>query len=243
MENAGTIDIFLEQCELSDVDFSSDAKPVEYLRLRVSDTGEGIPEDIQGRIFDPYFTTKETGKGSGMGLSVVHGIVKSHEGLITFDSKPGDGTTFSIYFPKISRAAEKKEAPKEKIPAYGNERILIVDDDIAIVELNKKRLQRLGYQVTDFSNSREALDFFTSNPDSFDLIISDQTMPGLTGDKLAQAIRSIRSDLPIIIISGYSSILTPEKAALSGINAFLVKPVANDELLRTIRRLLDESIS
>ena len=162
-----------------------DVGPGQYVQLTVKDTGYGMTSDTMVRIFDPYFTTKEAGKGTGMGLAVVHGIVKRHGGAISVSSGPGEGTTFEVLFSAIEEhvTAEKSEVIKEML--RGHERILFVDDEAALVRLNEKRMARLGYRVESRTNPEEALELFRSRPDQFDLIITDLTMPRMTGDVLA----------------------------------------------------------
>jgi CheY-like chemotaxis protein len=192
------------------------------------------------RIFDPYFTKKDKGKGTGLGLSVVHGIVKHHYGHINVYSEPGKGTAFHIYLPMIT---EKLPKPK---PAYGlsaipggNERILLVDDETAIVEMEQQVLERLGYKVAGVSSATDALNVFRKDPKGFDLIITDTTMPEMTGVDLCREILKIRPDMPIILCTGFSEIITKEKAIEMGIREFLMKPVLIKDMAKTIRKLMD----
>jgi signal transduction histidine kinase len=237
-ETGGILEISLDCHELAGDAIVNGVKPGQHIRLTVKDTGPGIDKALHDRIFDPYFTTKAVGKGSGMGLSVVHGIVKAHGGMITVKSAPGEGTTVCVYFPKIEEQPEKIPENTAPLPV-GTERILIVDDDKNLVELTQQSVERLGYQVTAVTSSIVALEMFSSHPDYFDLILSDQTMPELTGDRLAQKVIAIRSGIPIIICTGHSSRMDAEKADFIGISAFLMKPVTKRELAETIRRLLD----
>lgn len=213
-------------------------QPGKFIRLSVKDSGMGIDQLNIDRIFDPYFTTKGVGKGSGMGLAVVSGIIKSHEGCITVESKPGEGTTFQVYFPENDAVIQEESIDVAPVPG-GSEKILIVDDEESLLTLMAKRLELLGYQVTTTASSMEALELFRSQPDQFNVVISDQTMPELTGDQLAKHLIEIRSDIPIIICSGYSSKIDAEKAGCFGIKAFLMKPVNQRELADTIRQVLD----
>ncbi len=240
-EDDGVLEIMLDAVEL-DKDIAApqkDLAPGPYIRLSVSDTGQGIGPDEIARIFDPYFTTKEVGKGTGLGLSVVHGIVKSHKGEITVSSDIGKGTTFEILFPMIEEEAEKAPVITEKIPR-GNERILFVDDEEAMVELDKKGLERLGYRVEATTSAQRALELFRSKPDRFDLVISDTTMPEMTGDRLAKEIMETRPDMPVILCTGYSERISEEKAKEMGISAFVMKPISGKELAVTIRQVLGQ---
>ena len=213
-----------------------------YVVLSVTDTGTGINEDLLGKIFDPYFTTKEVGKGSGMGLSVVIGLVKSHNGIIRVASRKGVGTTFTIYFPCITGGVEKPISPPPS-PIEGNEHILVVDDERAIVEILQRSLQSLGYQVTATCSSPQALEIFRKNPTNFDLVITDQSMPRLSGEILCRNLKGIRSDVPIIMCTGYTTRVDAAKAATLGIHRFLLKPVSRIELAVAIRQSLDEAVT
>mgnify|MGYP005840532481 CR=1 FL=1 len=196
-----------------------------YVRLTVSDTGSGISPEHLERIFEPFFTTKDQGKGTGMGLSVVHGIVKSCEGGIFAHSKKGEGSTFTIYFPRLSDSVpiKSKESNGPLIP-QGHARILFVDDEPTLVELGQLILAHLGYQVTAVNSSLEALEILQQRPEDFDLLITDQSMPKMTGCQLAKEAIAIRADLPIILCSGYGSLMTPEEAKTLGIRKFIRKP-------------------
>jgi len=209
-----------------------------YLCLQVKDTGHGMPEEVRARIFDPFFTTKEREKGTGMGLSVVHGIVKSHGGAITVHSKPGKGTSFAVYFPIIR--SEVKTAAKTGTPLpTGDERILFVDDEKTLVDLGQQMLQRLGYKVVCRTSSIEALELFIKRSNRFDLVITDMTMPNLTGDKLTRQLMRIRPDIPVILCTGFSEQISEESAKELGIREFILKPLVMDTLARTVRSVLD----
>jgi len=212
--------------------------PGNYVKLTVSDTGPGIDPEIKNRIFDPYFTTKEVGKGSGIGLSVVHGIVKNHNGAISVDSKFGKGTTFSILFPVAEEEAVIETEPVEKL-STGNERILIVDDEESMAEIGRRRLERLGYRVEAKTNSIEALELFRADPDQFDLVITDMTMPHITGDKLVKEILKIRPDMPTILCTGFSEKIDEEKAKEIGVREYIEKPFDRGKLSRLVRKVLD----
>ena len=210
-----------------------------YVRLTVSDSGSGIPAAIIDRIFDPFFTTKELTEGTGMGLAVVHGIVTSHKGLITVTSRPETGTTFTILLPQIVAPMQNRRPSVGDLPT-GREHILFVDDEAALVDMSTQLLERLGYRVTARTSSREALAKFSAAPQDVDLVITDMTMPQLTGKELAAARLQIRPDLPIILCTGFSEIITEEAAQQVGIKAFTLKPIIMKELAETIRRVLDQ---
>jgi len=211
--------------------------PGSYLRLTVSDTGCGMTPEVMERIFDPFFSTKHASEGSGMGLSVVHGIVKSHEGAISVDSAPGKGSRFSVFLPRIDAVAEK-EGVAAGLMMPGNERILLIDDEEIQLRSWKPALERLGYSVAVESNSLKSLRTFRAQPRSFDVVIVDQTMPGMTGAKLATAMLRLRPDLPVILCTGFSEEIDEEQALGLGIRAFVLKPATFSELASTIRRVL-----
>jgi PAS domain S-box-containing protein len=237
-ETGGVIEVSLDTYMSEKGTIVSGVEDKKYIRLTIEDNGPGIDNKIQEKIFDPYFTTKEVGKGSGMGLAVVIGIVKSHDGRITVNSKVGEGTTFTVYFPMVDESIQHNRRINDPIPT-GSERILIVDDDTIVIGMTKRKVERLGYQVTTQTSSAAALDLFRYQPDAYDLVISDQTMPELTGDKLANKLKEIRPDIPIIICSGYSSRMDAEQAEHIGISAFIMKPFESKELSRVIRSILD----
>jgi nitrogen-specific signal transduction histidine kinase/ActR/RegA family two-component response regulator len=208
-----------------------------YARLTVRDTGQGMPPDIVERMYDPFFTTKAAGEGTGIGLSVVHGIVASHGGTITVESQVGCGTTFMIYLPCIPWDLIGEMQAEESLP-HGQGRLLLVDDEPALVRLGYSVLTQLGYDVTTYTSSVEALAAFQATPDHFDLVITDYTMPQMTGEALARALRSLRPDIPIILETGFSHTIDAERAAALGLNAFLLKPWTVRELARTIAQVL-----
>ena len=211
----------------------------DYLCLAIRDTGHGMPPEVLERIFDPYFTTKKKEEGTGLGLAVVHGIVSSHKGHITVDSTPGEGTLFKIYFPVLPvKVFDRKKTLGARLPG-GTERVLLIDDEVDIVQVSRQMLERLGYTVTAFSDSRAALADFEADPDGVDLLITDMTMPGLTGDQVVRAVHARRPNLPIIMCTGFSEIITPEKARELGVRRLMMKPLLVGELARTMRELLD----
>ena len=241
-ETGGTLNIIVKRTTLeaeNTKDFDA-LTPGYYLKITVSDTGIGIKPEIINRIFDPYFTTKEMGKGSGMGLSIVHGIVKNHGGSVSVDSQPGKGSRFHLLFP----VADKNPVDKtETVDEYslGTETILFVDDEKAITDMIQKVLEKLGYRVEVRLNPVEALDLFQSKPDTFDLVITDMTMPRMTGQKLAEKLKEIRWDIPVIICTGYSPLIDEEQAKQLGIDGYLMKPVFMSKIAKEIRRVLDQS--
>ncbi len=213
-------------------------KPGAYLELSVRDSGHGMPTHVMDRIFDPFFTTKAKGRGTGMGLSVVHGIVGSYNGAITVSSEPEVGSTFKIYLPAVERRLEKQIRSEAPI-ATGAERILLVDDEPALVNIGKLALESLGYEVTARTSSIEALELFKAKPHEFDLVITDMTMPSLAGDELASEIIRISPETPIILCTGYSSRITQQQAKEMGIRAFISKPVLKKDMAETTRNVLD----
>lgn len=239
-EKGGVLDIELSDLYLDSKTCSSfeDLGQGSYLRLTVKDTGHGIDPELIGRIFDPYFTTKESGKGTGMGLSVVHGIVKSNNGDITVDSEPGKGTIFQVLFPKFDESIPSIVKPEGQLPR-GTERILLVDDEKAAVDVIRSMLEKLGYKVTARTDSIEAFEAFESRPGSFDLVITDMTMPKMTGRELAEKLMALRPDIPIILCTGFSQKVDKKSAEEMGINAFVMKPIIMHEIANTIRDILD----
>ncbi len=214
-------------------------RPGRYVKLTISDTGPGIDPAIINRIFDPFFTTKEVNKGTGLGLSVVDGIVREHGGAISVASQPGAGTTFTIVLPAAGHEEEQEAGTDEKSIPRGTESVLVVDDEEAIVFTMEAMLERLGYSVTGLTGSLEALRLFRERPERFDLVITDLTMPGLTGDNLAAELHSIRADIPVILMTGYNDILDRDRITLNDIKSFISKPCKKAELAAAIRAALD----
>ena len=214
--------------------------PGPYINLEVSDTGAGMDRATLERVFDPYFTTKEKGKGTGLGLAVVHGIVKDHGGHISAYSEPGKGSTFHVYFPRIKLAHEPLEtAAAEPLPG-GKEHILLVDDEEMIVNTEKQLLEILGYTVTPVSDTRDALRMFQTQPDLYDLLITDMSMPHMTGVELARELLRTKPALPIILCTGFSELIDAEKAVKIGIKKLLMKPVTRRDMANAVREALDE---
>jgi PAS domain S-box-containing protein len=241
-ENGGVLEVVLSgiTIDIGDTAGHLNLTPGRYVMLKVSDTGKGIEKSVIDRIFDPYFTTKAKGEGTGMGLAMVHGIVKSLGGDIRVSSKPGKGATFYIYLPEVNADSTDAEMIFMDFPAQGNERILLVDDEEQIVEMLQKMLEHLGYRLTVTTSSAKALELFRSEPEAFDLVITDQTMPEITGVELSKRLRGIRSDIPVILCTGYNETVTEGKLNAVGINEYLIKPAQRSEIAGTVRRLLDK---
>jgi PAS domain S-box-containing protein len=238
-ERGGDLTIRLEKAY-------QDAMPLEqellgnYVRIVVTDTGTGIDQAIQDRIFDPYFTTKAKGKGTGMGLAVVHGVVKGHGGFVRVRSRKGWGTRIEILLPATDEVLEgEMDSAERHVLAVGRERILAVDDEEMLLEILKSCLEGLGYQVTTMGNGKMALEHFLEDPTRYDLVVSDQTMPGLTGLDMAMGMHAVRPDLPVILCSGYSASLTEERLEAAGIETLISKPASIDVLVGAIRSALD----
>jgi PAS domain S-box-containing protein len=241
-DEKGILTVQLTQVELRQVDLAgiADVSPGLFVELRVSDTGRGLDKATVERIFEPYFTTKGIDKGSGMGLALVHGIVQGCGGFIKVESNPDEGSTFHVYFPAIEEKVAEVEEEKEVPLLHGSERILVVDDEEVIVGVYQATLERLGYKVTPHCSSEKALAVFQASPDSFDLIITDQTMPHLSGSELAKKVLKIRPDIPIILCTGYSSMISEKQAQEIGIQKFVMKPVIGTDLAIITREVLDK---
>jgi len=236
-EKGGILEVSLADIDI-DTEHYLGVKPGPYLMLTVSDTGQGMDSKTMERIFDPYFTTKEVGKGSGLGLAVVHGILQRHDGAITVYSEPGQGSVFHLYLPRIEGTiAVSPESAAS--PPGGTERILLVDDEKSLVETGQRMLERLGYHVTSKTSSEEALEVFRSQPRDFDLIITDYTMPHMTGTELAKELMRIRPDIPIVLCTGFSEMVTEEKAKALGIQGFAMKPLSLGSMAGLIRKVID----
>lgn len=238
-ENGGALDI-----ELTDFSVSASngnphgIEPGLYMKLTVRDTGTGMSPDISDKIFDPFFTTKPVGEGTGLGLAVAHGIIERSNGHITVESEPGKGSTFTVYFPKVAGGPPSDAVSDETLPT-GAERILFVDDEESLVEVGEEILAELGYEVMSQTSSAEALALLRDDPSRFDVVITDQTMPELTGLELAKEILAIRPDLPVILCTGFSHTVDADSAKAAGIKAYLMKPLTKRELAKTIRKVLD----
>ena len=218
----------------------SGLKPGEYIKLSVSDTGTGIPEDIIDSIFDPYFTTKSPGEGTGLGLSTVHGIVNSYGGKITVNSTVGKGSIFTIYLP-ITKKQRDYQPYERTTPLRGSEKILFVDDEAAIARLGHQILEKLGYRVRSYTSSLEALARFQENPTDFDLVVTDMTMPHMTGEQLAKEIRQFRPDIPIILCTGFNKKLLDTTDPPKHVSVVMNKPVSKQDLAKTVREVIDNN--
>ena len=238
----GQIWVNLSETELGQDDIPALAlEPGRYLLFSVSDTGAGIDSAVTNKIFEPYFTTKAQGKGTGLGLSVVHGIVKAYGGDIKVYSEPGKGATFNVYIPLKEKTREDRPSETVNTDPVGSERILLVDDEAPVGKMQKMMLERLGYQVTCRSSSTDALEAFRSKPDAFDLVITDMTMPNMTGDQLARKILLIRPDIPVVISTGFSDRINKEKSDALGIKGLLKKPILKSDMAKTVRKVLDKA--
>jgi PAS domain S-box-containing protein len=238
--DGGRLEVVMSQVCLSerDIRLHPDIIPGHYLKLSIQDTGRGIPPEIMPKIYDPYFSTKEKGKGTGLGLAVVHGIVQNLGGTISAYSEPNCGTTFNIYIPSQLNQPEMEKAEEFKLP-FGCEHILLVDDEPAILDIGEQLLKRLGYRVSVADGSVEALEMFRQAPQDYDMVLTDMTMPKMTGDRLSLKLLAIRPDLPIILCTGFSVNISAEKALEMGIKAFIYKPIVEFDLARIIRKVLD----
>lgn len=242
-EQKGTLYVSLQRQELTAAETGErkDMSPGSFVVLTVKDSGCGMDQPTIDRIFEPYFTTREVGRGTGLGLAIVHGAVKEYKGFIEVESSVGKGTVFSVYLPTTEAPAapaiaKKREDKGKTLP--GNARILVVDDELLIAKINETRLKSRGYQVTAATDSRKALETFRSQPENFDLLITDQTMPGLTGADLARAVLEIKPSLPIIMCTGHSDIVSEKDAIGLGIKKYVFKPLHGDELLDAVREVL-----
>jgi CheY-like chemotaxis protein len=239
-EEGGTLSIGLSSITIgSDSPFEESMRPGRYVKLTVKDTGTGIHPEVQKRMFEPFFTTKEQGQGTGMGLAVAYGIVKAHNGVIEVESEVGKGSMFTVLLPQYDVLSTKEQEEETSLACPRKERILFIDDERAVVEITKTVLERLGCHVTAFTDASEALNAFIEHPDSFDLIITDQTMPGMTGTALAKEALDLRKDIPIILCTGYSETVSPKKAKEVGIRELIMKPLTKQEIAEAIRRVID----
>jgi len=242
-QTGGTLEITLKDRKLSLVDLlrQPEIQPGPFLLLSVCDTGPGIPSEIRNKIFDPYFTTKEAGKGTGMGLAITQGIVTSYGGFVTCESEIGKGTVFEIFFPAINQKIISDEGKPVKVAPLGTEHILLVDDEVMLADLGTAMLERLGYTVTMRTSSLEALALFQGEFEQFDAVITDQTMPDMTGIDLARQMLKIRPDIPIILCTGYSNLITEEQARAYGVKGFIMKPMTKRGISTLLRNVLDDT--
>lgn len=237
----------LLEVSLTDVDFESETRIGDeyigrgsYIKLSVSDSGCGMEKEVVERIFEPFFTTKNVDEGTGLGLSVVHGIIKSHHGAITVNSTPGEGTVFDIYFPKIESSEAREPQSSESAPRE-KDVILLVDDEEMMVDVTRRILERLGFDVVAKTSSIDALETFQEQPDQFDLVITDQVMPNMTGTELTKNLLSIRPDIPVILCSGFPESICPEELRSIGIKEFIMKPISTQMIAAIVRRVLEEN--
>ena len=240
-ESGGKLEIGLSEVDISyaDTEERVGLKPGKHLQLNVKDEGSGMEPAVMDRIFEPYFTTKDHGKGTGLGLSVIHGIIKNHGGDITVTSTHGSGSIFQVYLPLIDDIEVETKTASFSKAGEGTESILLIDDEEQIIAMEQQMLEHLGYKVTTSTDSKKALDVFAQHPDNFDLVITDMTMPHMTGDRLAQKLIDIKPELPVILCTGFNESITEEKALSMGIQKFVMKPVVKNDLASTIRAVLD----
>ncbi len=243
-DTGGILTLTLQDMEITkeDVGLLSGIAPGPYIRLEVSDTGTGMAKETLSKIFEPYFTTKEIGEGTGLGLAVVHGIVQGHNGHIAVSSEPGKGTTFHVFLPRLEKDVAESATFLEDSPAQGGrEHILIVDDEANIVRIARDIFEDSGYHVTTHKTGSEALQDFQQHPGKYDLLITDMAMPGMTGVELARQVMEIKPSMPVILCSGHSDMVNREQALAMGIRAYVAKPYFMSEMLRTIRKVLNRS--
>ena len=239
MPKGGDLHLELKNVNLNGLrSYVGDTLRGDYVMLACTDTGTGMTPETLGRIFEPFFTTKEKGEGTGLGLSTVFGIVRNHEGGIVVNSRLGHGTRFEIYLPAIDLTLDDDQPKTTEIPT-GSESILFVDDEKIISDMAKVSLEKQGYRVTTQNDSNRAFKLFEQDPEAFDLIITDQSMPGLTGDLLVAKVKRIRPGIPIILCTGFSEQVTPEEAKKIGVRQYLQKPVEMEDLWRSVRQSLD----
>ena len=240
MENkTGVIEITLREIETGKAEQLryNNLIPGKYVALTVRDSGKGIPEKTLERIFDPFFTTREVGGGSGMGLAVLHGIIVSHDGVIDVKSEMGKGSVFTVFFPRVETGGDEEGMEMSSMP-HGTETILFVDDEEDIVKMRTRMLSYLGYRLLPATSPEQALSYFTRGRERIDLLITDHTMPRMTGLQLATEVSVLHPNLPIILCSGYSEAVTAEEAAKAGVRRFLAKPVDMRQLATAIREVL-----
>jgi CheY-like chemotaxis protein/anti-sigma regulatory factor (Ser/Thr protein kinase) len=230
-EGHGVLTVALKKASLSEDEN-------EWLELRISDTGCGMNRELRERIFEPYFSTKEKGRGTGMGLALVHSIISRHDGRIEVESEEGAGAVFRIFLPITEKPTKLDHIVSPEQLAGGEGRILLVDDEKQVVQVTAELLRSIGYQVSGWTSSIEAIDHFKENQEDYDLVLTDLTMPYLTGTELSVRIKQLRPDIPIILFTGYSERLSREAAADAGIDEYCMKPVSLRELARMVSRLL-----
>ncbi len=240
-DRTGAIEVAVQEAIIEKLDnhYFDDLEIGRYIKISIKDTGDGISSEVMKRIFEPYFTTKEKGVGTGLGLAVVHGIVKRSGGAIRVESEAGKGTTFHIYLPRV-HMSPVVQAEQKKASLGRGERILYIDDEKSLADMGQRILEQLGYKVVSRTSPIEALELFKAKPDHFDLVITDQTMPGMTGDALAEELMRVRPDIPVVLCTGYSNLMDPARARDKGIRAFLMKPVVMSDIAGVIQKVLNE---
>jgi signal transduction histidine kinase len=241
-DKGGILDISLKEKDLHAGDLSAESPltPGKYLILRVADTGEGMRREVMQRVFEPYYTTKATGRGTGLGLAVVHGIVGSYDGDVTVESEVGKGTVFQVFLPVVEgQPTVIPAATPVDIPITGSERILFIDDEKEILDIAEQAFSQFGYHIDTFADPVRAVEEFRKNPNQYDLVITDMTMPGITGDEVISLVLGLRPDIPVFLCSGYAETIIREKVSLAGVRKVINKPLVLKELLNTVRRELD----
>jgi two-component system, cell cycle sensor histidine kinase and response regulator CckA len=240
-EKGGKLSVSIEEDDMAVIPdvLSLPTRSGLYLRVVVADTGTGMEECVRNHLFEPYFTTKPKGEGTGLGLSVVYGIVKNHSGMIRVESELGKGTTFHLYFPKMAEPALKNPMDDGKEILLGHESILFVDDEATLTDLVKRMLGSLGYRVTTYTDPQESLENFRKHPETYDLVITDMTMPGMTGDNLAREVMAVRPGIPVMICTGFSERMNENQVKAMGVRALLQKPFRIKDLAEQIRRAID----
>lgn len=242
MRNSGgtlTVDLKKVEIGVEDLHVQLDLVPGVYARLEVSDTGHGMSHETMERIFEPYYTTKEIGDGTGLGLAVVHGIISSCGGIVSVDSEPDKGSIFHVYLPCIRNGVEKVEDAEDALPK-GSAHVLVVDDSGAIVQLEETMLESLGYRATSCTSPEKALEMFQTDPNDFDLLLTDMTMPGMTGIQLARRVLAMRPEMPIILCTGFSEIINEKQAKAYGVGAYIMKPIIRKDLANALHDLLEK---
>jgi len=239
-DQGGVLEVRLEETAITPeaAEEHPELIPGLYVKLVVTDTGHGMAPGVIDRAFDPFFTTRKPGEGTGMGLSVVHGIVQSHGGMIIAESNVGTGSTFTVFLPLSKATVTAEEQVPNTIPK-GSERILLIDDEKIQVQSATLMLERLGYRVTATTDSQEGLALFQAEPNGFDLVVTDQTMPGMTGVRLAEEILRIRPDIPVILYTGYSQSIDEGRVKTLGIRELMLKPFGVRDMAEAIRRVLN----